>query len=690
MGTNDRSIWGSLRKFAGSVLQPWGKGSVGDMARLCRTGVKDSNHTDSVVARLACTVVFSTALVSKAVTWVGPTSPGVATGLDPVTGLNKVQTFWMGGALDVLGLVTVLVRSRPGLKGAILTWIGALFLLYHLVLVLGTAVVTCPCLPGLAELMRFPPLAVTLLALAGGLTVFLYGCSLLPLPRDALDYRNWNVRWLRFGFLPQLSNSTRVFLSSGLGAVLVLSVGLTAPVRDGAWLGGDEGTELIKGRLAAHGYPLYDPLWSEQPPLLTHIYAVMLGKQGQSPVGPRLFSLSCFLLLMVVVSGHIASRFGIGAAVLFQLFLLSCPSVMRLSVAAMQEVPAASLAMLAGILGQHALRTGTTLRWMLAAFLGITALMIKLTAVLYLAAFFLSAAVWTIRSKEVAAFRRLVRTTAIVMLVSLVALVAWGADARHLLLPHLEYHAVEGLAAKSEFRFTALEFGRHPALFVSGGLAIVWLAYRRLPGRCGFEWTLGVLLLAVYTLHRPWWYYYHLNTGIALALVSSVALADCAGTIWRRLRNSVPANAGCLGIAYLCMILLVITGVASATRVHEAFRTLRQASLVEQSALITRLREYRGKVQWAFSDRPMYLFHAGLLVPPELAVMSLKRYWSLQITAAQVYALLEQYRVGVVVMTRENRGRIFRDFEEQLPHYKEVGGDADLVIYERVVSWLGG
>ncbi|MEJ2263532.1 MAG: hypothetical protein P8X95_08800 [Anaerolineales bacterium] len=43
------------------------------------------------------------------------------------------------------------------------------------------------------------------------------------------------------------------------------------PFRDKLQFDGDEGINLMKTVLVMRGYPLYDQIWSDQPPLLTYL-----------------------------------------------------------------------------------------------------------------------------------------------------------------------------------------------------------------------------------------------------------------------------------------------------------------------------------------------------------------------------------------------------------------------------------
>ena len=51
------------------------------------------------------------------------------------------------------------------------------------------------------------------------------------------------------------------------------------------------------------------------------------------------------------------------------------------------------------------------------------------------------------------------------------------------------------------------------------------------------------------------------------------------------------------------------------------------------------------------ADNPIYAFHAGLPVPPELAVVTLKRFWSGQITTHEIVQTCARRGVEQVVLS---------------------------------------
>jgi hypothetical protein len=62
--------------------------------------------------------------------------------------------------------------------------------------------------------------------------------------------------------------------------------------------------------------------------------------------------------------------------------------------------------------------------------------------------------------------------------------------------------------------------------------------------------------------------------------------------------------------------------------------------------------KYKNSTQWLFTDRPIYAFYAGLPVPPEIAVISEKRFSSGNLTNDDLLTILQKYRPEQIVFAR--------------------------------------
>jgi len=97
--------------------------------------------------------------------------------------------------------------------------------------------------------------------------------------------------------------------------------------------------------------------------------------------------------------------------------------------------------------------------------------------------------------------------------------------------------------------------------------------------------------------------------------------------------------------------------------------------------VLKELERYKPFSQFLFAEEPIYSFHSGIPLPPRLAVLSLKRFWSGDLTNAGLVAELQKSKPGVVLLANDSRER---PFEEWLhAEYMMVYQDASHRLYAR-------
>ena len=99
-----------------------------------------------------------------------------------------------------------------------------------------------------------------------------------------------------------------------------------------------------------------------------------------------------------------------------------------------------------------------------------------------------------------------------------------------------------------------------------------------------------------------------------------------------------------------------------------------------EEKILAQLKERRADTRWLYTDRPIWCAHANILIPPELAVLSLKRIASGDITHAEFLRLLYHYRPEQIVLQR-------RHFEDEKFH-EFLRAFYDVVIEEGNLKYL--
>lgn len=157
--------------------------------------------------------------------------------------------------------------------------------------------------------------------------------------------------------------------------------------------------------------------------------------------------------------------------------------------------------------------------------------------------------------------------------------------------------------------------------------------------------------LSIHLVHRPWWPYYYLHLAIPLAWLAGLAVGEAFGFITHSLNKvgfslTVPK-------AWKTILICALTALPLArtlSRLEVNIKDLRQRPQVGDSAIINRMKQHAATTQWVYCDNPIYAFHAGLPMPPELAVVTLKRFWSAQIDTAQIVETCGRRKVDQLLL----------------------------------------
>ena len=83
--------------------------------------------------------------------------------------------------------------------------------------------------------------------------------------------------------------------------------------------------------------------------------------------------------------------------------------------------------------------------------------------------------------------------------------------------------------------------------------------------------------------------------------------------------------------------------------------------------------------EWFFTDEPIYSFHAGLPMPPPLAVVPLKRLWSGDMTNARIAQELRKFKPGVILLRNDSREKPFQSLLNS--EYRLVYVDGEHLLY---------
>jgi hypothetical protein len=424
--------------------------------------------------------------------------------------------------------------------------------------------------------------------------------------------------------------------------------------------GGDEGYELMKALLCCKGFSLYTQIWDDQPPLYTFILKEAFQLAGPTILVGRLVAAAFGLLLFAAFYLLIRQRSGRATGGFATFFLIASPGVLLLSVSVMQEVAMFGTALFSVWLLSH-YRKNPRKKWLIASgiAMGIAA-ELKLSALLFVGPAALIEIALASRQENSATslrgFRRnaFIWSAATLSVLTVVTLIWARGSFEELWRSHFTAQPVPGLGNSKDLHFPFFFVRDHIECVLAALFAIILAAQT---GRL-WELTVPVTLLLtaalVHMFYRPWWNYYYLHFAIPLAWLTGWAVNDLVRRVLqhfakRRFHFTTTAWAR-LGLCALAAIAVA----RSERRLEGVLADITRHLRADANPIVQQMKKYRGRTNWVYTEDPIYAFHAQLLMPPELAVVTPKRFWSGQITSEQIIEQCIKYKAQLLVFSLAN------------------------------------
>jgi hypothetical protein len=114
-------------------------------------------------------------------------------------------------------------------------------------------------------------------------------------------------------------------------------------------------------------------------------------------------------------------------------------------------------------------------------------------------------------------------------------------------------------------------------------------------------------------------------------------------------------------------------------RVYLQITGIRNSPQTYYSLVLKEIERYKPFSEWIYADNLTYSFHSGIPMPPQLAVVSLKRLWSGEITVAGVGDEVRKFKPGVIALRNDTRELPFQDLLDT--EYRLVYHDAENRLY---------
>ncbi len=447
-------------------------------------------------------------------------------------------------------------------------------------------------------------------------------------------------------------SSTGNYLGLLLVVIALLVVYSMLPLGTAIQFGEDEGYELMKGFLVSKGFKLYKEIWCDQTPLFPILFGWVFKSCGPSLLAARLIATGFGLVLFATFYQVVCRTCGRTAALLATFFLLASPVILKLSVSVMQEVPAFAIALVSALFLSRWLKNGNW-TWLVAsgAAMGI-ALGIKVTAALVVPAVLAQIALGPQtggkpRSVKPVILNLLGWLAASGVVLAIITLL-WGTGSVNATLKTQSIEqAGYGTERPDNFPMQTGLFVDHAECVAAAFVGLVLIARGRKLREFAFPCVMLFTTLAVHLFHRPWWGAYYLHIAIPLAWLAGFAAGEGISTVSKLLSNSrfnVFSKGTWKAVALCTLVALAL--VRSEGRLENGMKELRQCERIGASPLLAKMKQYAPRTHWIYVHYGMetYAFDAQLPMPPEIGVVSLKRFWSGQISNQEIINTCRQYR----------------------------------------------
>jgi hypothetical protein len=184
------------------------------------------------------------------------------------------------------------------------------------------------------------------------------------------------------------------------------------------------------------------------------------------------------------------------------------------------------------------------------------------------------------------------------------------------------------------------------------------------PAQCGTKiqslpllWF--ALTLIVFSLHKPWWQYYYIHNALPLCWLAAIGIVTILNVVSSS--NNLKFKFA-RPLLLLVPILFLMASLAwMGARIYLQERDIRSSPKVQSSYLLKKFARYKPYTQYMFTDQPIYSFHSGVPVPPHLAMLSLKRFWTGEMTNERLVSELEAVKPGIMLLANDSKELPYQD-----------------------------
>src|SRR5207302_1276305 len=139
----------------------------------------------------------------------------------------------------------------------------------------------------------------------------------------------------------------------------------------------------------------------------------------------------------------------------------------------------------------------------------------------------------------------------------------------------------------------------------------------------------------------------------------------------RAARNPIALAA--VGLYALCALCWM------SARAYLEISEIRKSPQTYYAIVLNEIERFKPFTKWIYTDNLTYSFYARIPLPPQLAVVSLKRLWSGEITGGAIADEVRNYMPGLIALRNDSRELPFQELLNA--EYRLVYQDADNRLY---------
>lgn len=183
------------------------------------------------------------------------------------------------------------------------------------------------------------------------------------------------------------------------------------------------------------------------------------------------------------------------------------------------------------------------------------------------------------------------------------------------------------------------------------------------------------LSFAIFGLHKPWWAYYYVHNAIPLCWCAAVAIGAvvtwiCSRWVTRAAKREALGRSSVRATRELpdrssrrypwwqaAAFAIFILGAAGwmSVRLYLEEHAIRSAPKLYTALVLKEIERFKPFTKSMFTDQPVYSFHADLPMPPHLGLISLKRFWTGDLSNSVIATELEDAKPGLILLGKESQ-----------------------------------